>query len=265
MSGRLQRIDAPASWRRVDLISDLHLHDGDRATFEAWCGYLRHHQADALFILGDLFEAWVGDDAIRAAPGDDPSGFAARAADALRGAALRSPVYFMAGNRDFLVGPALASACGFALLDDPCVLSGSAGNWLLSHGDALCVDDHAYQAFRAQVRSTDWQQAFLARPLAERLAIAREMRQRSMALQAARSGWIDVDAQAARSALQAANARTLLHGHTHRPGAHDLGEGLMRIVLSDWDLQATPPRAQVLRIDPHASTIPPQRLAPAQA
>jgi UDP-2,3-diacylglucosamine hydrolase len=120
--------------------------------------------------------------------------------------------------------------------------------WLLAHGDALCLDDHSYLAFRAQVRSQPWQQAFLSKPLSQRQEIARQLRAQSQQEQAQRwargEGYAEVDEQAARQALQDAQAHTLIHGHTHRPARHELGEGLAREVLSDWDAQ----RAQVLRL-----------------
>jgi len=236
---------APAAWRTVDLISDLHLQAGEPATFEAWRGYLETTPADALFVLGDLFEVWVGDDAA-AEPG-----FEAQCAGLLRRTAARIPVFFMHGNRDFLVGTALAERCGFTLLDDPTVLVLHGERWLLSHGDALCLDDTEYLQFRAQVRTPAWQAAFLARPLEERRALARAMRVQSEDRKRDPSVvWADVDADAARQWLRQAGARALIHGHTHRPADHDLGGGLRRIVLSDWDAAAHPPRAQLLCLSP---------------
>ncbi|HZY15391.1 MAG TPA: UDP-2,3-diacylglucosamine diphosphatase, partial [Ramlibacter sp.] len=151
-----QDLRASPAWRSIDCISDLHLQPAGPATFAAWRRYMEATPADAVFILGDLFEAWVGDDAAQ------QPGFEADCAGVLQAAARRIPVYFLAGNRDFLVGPGLAQATGLKLLHDPTVLAFGAQRWLLSHGDALCVDDHAYQAFRAQVRAAGWQQAFLA-------------------------------------------------------------------------------------------------------
>ena len=232
---------APAGWHTVDLLSDLHLQAGEPATFEAWRGYMETTPADAIFILGDLFEVWIGDDAA-ALPG-----FEAQCAEVLRSTAQRRPVFFMHGNRDFLLGPAFAAACGIALLADPTVLVLHGERWLLSHGDELCLEDHEYLQFRAQVRSPDWQQAFLARPLEERRALARSMRTQSEDRKRSPDMvWADVDPDAAREWLRRADARTLVHGHTHRPAEHDLGDGLRRIVLSDWDTAAHPPRAHVL-------------------
>jgi UDP-2,3-diacylglucosamine hydrolase len=232
---------APASWRTVDLISDLHLQADEPATFEAWRGYLETTPADALFILGDLFEVWIGDDAAL------QPGFEADCAELLRRTAERLPVFYLHGNRDFLVGPAFAAHCGITLLDDPTVLSLHGERWLMSHGDILCLEDTDYLAFRAQVRTPAWQAAFLARPIEERRALARAMREQSETRKhTADMVWADVDATAARAWLQQSRARTLVHGHTHRPADHDLGGGLRRVVLSDWDAAAHPPRAQLL-------------------
>lgn len=232
---------APAAWHTVDLLSDLHLQASEPVTFDAWRGYLQTTPADALFILGDLFEVWVGDDAA-ALPG-----FEAECAELLRAASLRRPIFFMHGNRDFLVGPDFAERCGLTLLEDPTVLVLHGKRWLLSHGDALCLEDTDYLKFRAQVRTPAWQQAFLAQPLETRRTLARSMRTQSEARKSTPGMvWADVDADAAREWLKRANAHTLVHGHTHRPAEHPLGDGLRRIVLSDWDAAAHPPRAQVL-------------------
>ena len=159
-----------------------------------------------------------------------------------------SRFFFMHGNRDFLVGPALMAQCGCTLLDDPTVLDFGGQRWLLSHGDALCLADTDYQSFRAMVRSDAWQQGFLAKPLAERWTIARALRTESQARKQSADTWADVDTSAAIAALRAAGGSHMIHGHTHRPADHLLAPGLHRIVLSDWDLAARPPRAQVLRL-----------------
>ena len=243
---------AEPGWRSADLISDLHLQESDPATFDAWRRFLATSDADALFILGDLFEAWPGDDVL------DLGGFEADCARALREAAARRPVFFMHGNRDFLVGEAFSRATGVRLLPDPTVLVLGEHRWLLSHGDPLCLGDTEYLAFRAQVRQEQWQRELLRRPLAERQALARSMRARSEDRKRSGATYADADPDEARAWLGAANAATLVHGHTHRPADHDLGAGLRRIVLSDWDLQARPPRAEALRlsIDGSARRIP---------
>lgn len=237
-------LHAPAGWSTVDFLSDLHLHADEPGTADAFRAYLAATPADAVFILGDLFEAWVGDDAA-AQPG-----FAADCADLLAGAASQRDVHFMAGNRDFLVGDALAARCGFTRIDDPTVLVFGGRRWLLSHGDLLCVDDTAYQQYRAQVHAPAWKSHFLAKPLVQREAMARQMREASRSHQRSLPTYADVDAPSACQWLREAAADTLIHGHTHHPAEHDLAPGLRRIVLSDWDLQAQPPRAQVLRLSP---------------
>jgi UDP-2,3-diacylglucosamine hydrolase len=198
--------------------------------------------ADAVFLLGDLFEAWVGDDVL------DTGGFEAGCAEVLRATAQRVPLFFMAGNRDFLVGQRLVQATGMTLLDDPTVFSFGDRRWLLSHGDALCVGDIEYQVFRAQVRSERWQQGFLAQPLSLRQAVARGLRTESDALKTTDRVYSDVDGATALRWLQAADAQALVHGHTHKPGEHALDARRWRIVLSDWDAAAVPPRLQALRI-----------------
>jgi UDP-2,3-diacylglucosamine hydrolase len=235
-------LSALAHWRNVDFISDLHLQSSEQATFDAWTAYLRNTQADALFILGDLFEVWVGDDVAT------EDGFERQCAKALKQASQRLSIYFMHGNRDFLVGQDFMGLCGSTLLNDPTVLSSGNRRWLLSHGDKLCIDDVDYQRFRVMVRSNPWQQDFLNKPLLERQSIARGMRSQSEAHKKSAPTFVDVDAAAATQWLLQSRATTLIHGHTHQPAEHDLGQGLQRIVMSDWDAAAQPPRAQVLRL-----------------
>ena len=255
LTDRFAELRAPAQWQAVDFISDLHLQASDPTTFACWRRFLQRspvERADALFILGDLFEVWVGDDALDA-PADraDPA-FWRHCAALLQAHSQHTPVYFMAGNRDFLLGQAGLSSCGMQALPDPTVLDFQGQRWLLSHGDALCLDDTDYMRFRAQVRTPEWQSAFLAQPLAQREAVARGLRQQSEARKRSNahdpSLWADVDAEAARQWLQRAGAPTLIHGHTHRPASHDLGNGLQRVVLSDWDAAALSPRGEVLRL-----------------
>jgi UDP-2,3-diacylglucosamine hydrolase len=160
MHGSPVVLQAPAHWQTVDVISDIHLHPSEPRTHAAWTHYLRHCRADALFILGDLFEVWVGDDVL-----DHADGFEHRCADSLRALSERTAVYLMHGNRDFLMGPRLAHACGATLLPDPSTLQFGNTRFVLTHGDALCLGDTDYQQFRATVRSDTWQQAFLSRPL----------------------------------------------------------------------------------------------------
>lgn len=236
-------LHAPSHWQRIDFISDLHLQASEPQTFEAWRQYLGQTTADAVFILGDLFEVWVGDDVLTQA-----SSFEAQCSDVLQQTAQRLPVYLMHGNRDFLMGNALMQSCGATLLPDPTVLQIGSTRWLLSHGDALCLDDTDYQTFRAQVRSPEWQRAFLGQTLAARQEIARSLRTQSDAKKHAGTEYADVDTPAALQWLAADKAQHLLHGHTHKPGFHTLDATHDRTVLSDWDLGATPPRAEVLRL-----------------
>jgi UDP-2,3-diacylglucosamine hydrolase len=160
-------------------------------------------------------------------------------------------VAFLPGNRDFLVGDALLDACGVRRLSDPCVLQAFGRRVMVSHGDAWCLDDVEYLAFRSQVRSSIWQQEFLSRSLQERQAAARQMRQTSEARKAGLpdpSLWADVDLDEASRWMRPHGATELVHGHTHRPGSQTWSAGLQRHVLSDWDLEAQVPRAEVLRL-----------------
>ena len=241
----MMALHALPSWRTVDFISDLHLHASEPATFAAWQRYMQSTYADAVFILGDLFEVWVGDDALQS------GSFESQCADIVKQTAARIPVFFMHGNRDFLIGNSLLTACNTTLLADPSVLIFNKHRWLLSHGDALCIDDLPYMTFRALVRSPEWQQVFLAQPLAKRQAIARDLRRQSEGQKKAGMTYADVDTHASRQWLLAAQAHTLIHGHTHQPATHDLGDGLQRIVLSDWHVPTHPAsssRAEALRL-----------------
>jgi UDP-2,3-diacylglucosamine hydrolase len=256
-----------AHWRSVEFIADLHLCAELPRTAEALLEHLRHSDADAILLLGDIFEAWVGDD--MALPLDRPRASAdadferAFSADLADIAATRW-IGFMVGNRDFLVGAAWTQACHLQPLADPTRFTLAGHEVLLSHGDRLCLADTEYQRFRTQVRGEAWQQAFVGRPLSERLSIARQMRQASQARQQSlhhqarepvpEGIYADVDHPAALAQLRAADARTLVHGHTHRPGRHvledDGAQVWQRLVLSDWDLDhASPPRAEILRLD----------------
>jgi len=235
-------LQAPASWQTVDLISDLHLQASETATFEAWRQYMATTPAQAVLLLGDLFEVWVGDDAVA----HDP--FLQQCANVLRQTAQRCHVAFMPGNRDFLVGPGFLSTCGVQALQDPTVLAWADQRILLSHGDALCLGDTDYQVFRQQVRSEPWQTEFLAKPLNERLALARAMRAQSESQkQTGINHYADADTALSLQWLQAAQADRLIHGHTHHPADHIMGSAT-RQVLSDWSLDHAPLRAEALRL-----------------
>ena len=230
-------------WSCIDFISDLHLQQSEVATFQAWSHYLRDVQADALFILGDLFEVWVGDDLL-----DHPAGeFERDCLHLIRQTSLRLPVYWMVGNRDFLFGAKALAASGMQALSDPCVLDTRDGSGLLSHGDELCLADTDYQVFRKQVRSTAWQAAFLAQPLDVRTEMARQLRAQSEARKNLSHTLVDVDLAATQAWLDESQTTWMVHGHTHQPACHDLEQGKQRWVLSDWDGQASPPRLQALR------------------
>lgn len=262
--GAASEIHAAPHWRGIELLSDLHLGEQAPATAHALAEHLAASDADLIVLMGDLFEVWIGDEQLDAPA--DPASPMAQALQALAEAARRRPVAMLTGNRDFLLGPEAARRLGWTVLPDRCVLQAFGHRQVLVHGDAECLDDRDYQRFRAQVRTPGWREAFLARPLAERMAVARslrdgsEQRKREQGL----AGYADLDRAEMLSLLAAAGADRLIHGHTHRPGDERLGPGLSRHVLSDWDLdgQHGPARAEVLRLD--ASGLhrrPPSRLA----
>ncbi len=238
------QFQADPAWRCIDLLSDVHLHADMPNTFAAWRAHLLHTPADAVLMLGDLFEVWIGDDAAG-------QGFNADCVAVLHEASRRKALAFLPGNRDFLVGDGLLGATGMQRLADPTLLTAFGQRWLLTHGDALCLADTAYQQFRQQVRSPAWQQVFLALPLAERERQARAMRDASAAHQAGLGPerWSDVDDAAAASWLAAAGCSQMVHGHTHRPATHALPGGGWRHVLGDWDFDHGAPRARALRLD----------------
>ncbi len=219
--------------------SDMHLSQARPDTAAAFLraldegiGAARH-----LFLLGDLLDAWVGDDRLDAPPADTVVG---SLVDWLRAASARGvAIYLQHGNRDFLIGPAFAARCGATLLPDPVVVDLHGTPVLLTHGDALCTDDTAYQAVRAQVRAADWQTRFLAQPLNDRLAQARHMRERSEdAKRELDLAWMDATEPAVHEALQRAGARVMIHGHTHRPAHHRVAlpaGTAQRWVLPDWE------------------------------
>ena len=246
-------LPVPTSWRAIDFISDLHLCSALPRTFDAFAAHLQHTQADAVFILGDLFEAWVGDDLAQRA-------FEAQVVEAMAQAASHRQIGFMAGNRDFLAGARFLRDSGSMGLPDPTVLDAWGQRVLLSHGDALCLADAPYQAFRAEVRSPHWQQAFLAKPLAERVAIAADIRKASQGRQFDGAADADIDVATAVRWMHAMGAREMVHGHTHRPASADLAPGFKRHVLSDWDLDQGR-RAEVLRLTRAGF----ERLPPARA
>lgn len=215
-------------------ISDLHLSPRSPGATCLFLDFLaqRARQASELFILGDLFEAWIGDDDI-----GDP--YHAEVLAALRTASdsgLR--ISLLHGNRDFLLGQDFAAASGVRLIEDPYILSTAEWQFVLSHGDALCLDDEPYMKFRAQVRDPEWQSALLAKPLAERRQIAAHMRQVSESSQReAAQPYTDLQAAAIDDFLRQHGYATFIHGHTHQPATHDHivdGIHVERWVLADW-------------------------------
>ncbi|MBI5109963.1 MAG: UDP-2,3-diacylglucosamine diphosphatase [Rhodocyclales bacterium] len=217
-------------------ISDLHLRAERPDLVQRFASFLGDTAAanvDSLFILGDLFEYWIGDDDLA-----DP--FNADVCDLLRSTAdMGTSLYFIAGNRDFLIGPRFAAAARMILLDDAVKVGAGGTATLLLHGDTVCTDDLPYQEFRHMVRREEWQQRFLARPLAERRAEVGDLRRRSTeAMQGKTAEIMDANVDAIRAALSTHGCRRLIHGHTHRPGhdTYDLPSGRAeRYVLSDWD------------------------------
>jgi UDP-2,3-diacylglucosamine hydrolase len=187
--------------------------------------------ADALYILGDLFEYWLGDDRLTLP-------FPARIAEALRETAARTPTAFMHGNRDFLVNGPFSRETGVRILPDPTVIDLYGTRAVLMHGDTMCTDDTEYQAFRAMVRDPQWQRATLSRPLAERLALAKSIREGSEAAKLGKSmEIIDVAPAAVEQAFVDSGCDLMIHGHTHRPARHVHpvnGRECVRWVLSDW-------------------------------
>jgi UDP-2,3-diacylglucosamine hydrolase len=219
-------------------ISDLHLDAGHPEAIRRFTDFMEGEarRAQELYILGDLFEAWIGDD-------DDDPGLLP-VLDALR-AVTRSGVRcaVMHGNRDFLIGERFCAATGCRLLGDYERIETCGEPLLLTHGDLLCTDDIRYQTLRGQLRDLGWQRDFLAKPLAERRKIASDLRQMSATEIAAKSEYImDVNPSTVERVMRELDVRRLLHGHTHRPGIHDFaidGERAQRIVLGAWYEQAS--------------------------
>ena len=229
-------------------ISDLHLDPSRPAITDLFLDFLRREamQADALYILGDLFEAWVGD--------DDPSdtgAFVASELHALQASGV--PVFFIRGNRDFLLGEDFAHRAGMRILPDPSVVMLYGEPTLIMHGDTLCTDDVAYQQFRAQTRNPQWQAQFLSQPLAARVAFAQQARAASRAHQSglAKQGTMETITDVSPATVHGTFGRygieRIVHGHTHRPAVHELmvgGRPCERIVLGDWY-----DHGSVLRVD----------------
>jgi UDP-2,3-diacylglucosamine hydrolase len=214
-------------------VSDVHLDAAAPEAVEQFLDFLRTHaaDADALYILGDLFEAWVGD--------DDPDPTKARVCESLRAlTATGVGCFVLHGNRDFLIGRDFCHRTGSRLLADPVVADLEGERVLLTHGDALCTDDHSYQELRSTVRTPEWQRRFLALPLADRELLANQARAGSKEhISRTIPNIMDVNQDAVSTAYRATKVRRIIHGHTHRPGVHDTaieGEPAQRMVLGAW-------------------------------
>ncbi len=217
----------------IVFISDLHLTAARPDITAAFIAFLRQARdsLQALYILGDLFEVWLGD--------DDPDPANRAVVSALREVADSGvAVFFMHGNRDFLIGTDFARASGCTLLADPTLMDIHGVPTLLMHGDNLCIGDTDYQAFRRQVRDPRWQQAFLSKPLPERALLAQTAREHSQAsTQTKAAAIMDVDQSSVEQTMRDYGVKRLIHGHTHRPAVHDFsldGSPAQRIVLGDW-------------------------------
>lgn len=219
-------------------ISDLHLQGSHPRTLEACLAFLsgRALHAERLYLLGDIFEYWAGDDDLA-----DP--FHQQITSAIRAVSDAGvAVHWMAGNRDFLVGDGFAHAAGLQLLQEPYVIEAGGRRVALVHGDAQCTLDTKYMAFRAQVRDPAWQAQFLAMPLAQRKAIIAGLREGSREAHTEKSyETMDVTPAAVAEVFAACDAEVIIHGHTHRPAVHH-HDGKLRYVLPDWELDAEPPR-----------------------
>jgi UDP-2,3-diacylglucosamine hydrolase len=241
---------APAAAPLALFISDLHLQESHPRTAEAFFRFLaeRAAYAQALYLLGDIFEYWAGDDDL-----DTP--FHQRVVSALRQLADAGvAIYWMAGNRDFLVGETFARAAGLTLLAEPYVATIGGQRIALVHGDAECTGDVKYMEFRAQVRQPAWQQQFLALPLAQRKQIIAGLREGSREAHTTKSyEMMDVTPAAVGALFASAGVDVLIHGHTHRPALHVGADGTRRYVLPDWELDGEPARGGWIAVDAHGA------------
>ena len=215
-------------------ISDCHVDAGKPELTDNLLEFLQNRAIHArfLYILGDLFEVWIGDD-------DDSSDNEA-IIDCLKSLTKTTDIFFIAGNRDFLLGDQAARTIGLKRLDEYAYLQLGGHRAVLLHGDTLCTDDVDYQAFRRMVRDANWQAQFLHKPLAERRAIAAALRAKSMEAMAGKtSGIMDTNPAAVANCFAESNADVIIHGHTHRPAIHRYANNHIRYVLGDWNPQAS--------------------------
>lgn len=211
-------------------ISDCHVDSGKPEITSNLLDFLQNRAKHArfLYILGDLFEAWLGDDEHN--PGNEAI------IACLQTLAENTEVYFLAGNRDFLLGDEAATEIGFTRISDPTILQLGDHRVALLHGDTLCTDDKDYQRFRCMVRDLEWQAQFLQKPLAERQAIAAALRARSIEAMTEKSFEImDVNHDAVKNCFAESAADFIIHGHTHRPAIHRYAGHHIRYVLGDWN------------------------------
>ena len=214
-------------------ISDLHLHEDRPDITQAFLGFLEEtaSKAEKLYILGDLFETWIGD--------DDQNDFISEIREALLVTNKTTEIFMMHGNRDFLIGPEFASSSGMTLLNDPSTQEMFGNLVLLMHGDLLCIEDVDYQSFRKTTRDPKWQEEFLSKSLKERKEIAKDLRDMSKkATDEKKEDIMDVAHSEVVKTMQEFSVDLLIHGHTHRPNTHEItvnNGSAKRIVLGDWD------------------------------
>lgn len=228
-------ITAKPHWNKIAFASDIHLHEQDPLSADYWHQSLAQLQVQALFLLGDIFDAWIGDDCLFDAQ-LSYSAFAKNAVQALKQASERMSIYCMQGNRDFLMGSLFAEQAHVSLIPDPCILIlDQKKRLLLSHGDAWCTDDLDYQAFRKQVRQAQWQTDFLNQDLQTRYQQAQAMRKASLQYQTQKNkGPMDINVALAIKQARQYECQGIIHGHTHCPQLLPPIEGISRRVLTDW-------------------------------
>jgi UDP-2,3-diacylglucosamine hydrolase len=228
-------------------VSDVHLQPSLPRTTQAFLDFLRRHAVNApqLYLLGDLFEYWAGDD-------DIATPYNHEIVDAVRAvSAGGTAVFWIGGNRDFLIGEGFAQAAGLTLLSEPFVTTLAGQRIVLMHGDAQCTDDEGYMKFRAMVRQPEWRRQFLAMPLAQRKAIIDGMREGSREAQRDKP-YVDVNAAEIAAVFEQSGAAIMIHGHTHRPAVHEEPTGTsrrVRHVLPDWDCDTESPRGGWLALN----------------